>query len=279
VHLRPWLVPLQVLLVSLLAASQAGATGRESRQGTVLVAGRPGETPPVLYVAARFSTLVDFEGLLEPRAPLTPELEARVRVAPMGPRSLVVVLVHDLAEGERLLLPVTGRTEAGESRSLTLALVTRRDEVDAQVSVSLAMEEAGEDTMLLASPEPGTRPRMALVTPGEGWALERSGDIQARVDSVLRVERRLFVTVTLENTQRTARPWRLSRVRLETRCGGARAGAEFHTPVLITTAALGPRWQRLTFSTRMPEGAGCLALTLEEDGPRTFHFEDSRLPP
>ncbi len=277
-HLRPWLVPLQVLLVSLLAASQAGATGREPRQGTVLVVGRPGAAPPVLYVASRFSTLVDFEGLLEPRAPLTPELEARVRVAPMGPRSLVIVPVHDLAEGERLLLPVTGRTEAGEPRSLTLALVTRRDEVDAQVSVSLAME-ASEETLLLVSPEPGTRPRMALVTPEEGWALQQSGGIQARVDSVLRVERRLFVSVDIRSPHLTSRPWRLSRVRLETRCGGAPADAESPAPVLISTAAFGPRGQRLTFSTRIPEGAGCLALTLEEDGPRTFHFEDARLSP
>jgi hypothetical protein len=242
----------------------------------VLVVGPSGAAPPVLYVAARFSTLVDFEGLFEPRALLTPELEARVAVAPMGPRSLVVVLVHDLAEGERLLLPVTGRTEAGEPLTLSLALVTRRDEVDAQVSVSLATESS---RLLLASPEPGTRPRMELVTPGEGWALEKSGGIQAQVESVLRVERRLFVTVDIKTLQRTSRPWRLSRVRLETRCGRARAGAETPAPILITTVALGPRWQRHTFSTRVPEGAGCLALTLEEDGPRTFHFEDSRLPP
>ncbi len=277
-HARPWPVPLWVLLVSLLATSQAGATGREPRQGTVLVAGQPGAALPVLYVAARFSTLVDFEGLLEPRALLTPELGERVGVAPMGLHSLVVVLVHDLAEGERLLLPVTGRTEAGEPLTLTLALVTRRDEVDAQVSVSLATASEGTP-LLLASPEPGTRPRMELVTPGESWAFKKSDDIQARVDSVLRVERRLFVTVDIGTRQRTSRPWRLSRVRLETRCGGTRAGAETPAPVRITTAALGPHWQRHTFSTWVPEGAGCLALTLEEDGPRSFHFEDSRLLP
>jgi hypothetical protein len=254
----------------------------------VLVAGQPGAALPVLYVAARFSTLVDFEGLLEPRALLSPELGARVGVAPMGPRSLVIVLVQDLAEGERLLLPVTGRTEAGEPLTLTLALVTRRDEVDAQVSVSLATEssrpearaEASEGTLLLlASPEPGTRPRRELVTPGERGARKRSGGIQARVDSVLRVERRLVVTVDIETRQRTSRPWRLSRVRLETRCGGARAETESPAPVLITTTALGPDRQRHTFSARVPEGAGCLALTLEEDGPRTFHFEDLRPAP
>jgi hypothetical protein len=96
---------------------------------------------------------------------------------------------------------------------------------------------------------------------------------------VLRVERRLVVTVDIEALQRTSSPWRLSRVRLETGCGGARAGAETLAPVLITTTTFGPRKQRHTFSAPIPEGAGCLALTLEEDGPRTFHFEDLRPPP
>jgi hypothetical protein len=242
----------------------------------------------VLYVAARLPSLVDFEDLLEPRALLAPEARGHIEVVPVGARSLVIVPVRDLAEGERVLLPVTGRTEAGEPLTLTLALVTRRDEVDQQARVSLAsggvhpVAETSESegvTRPLVSQEPGNRPRMGLVLPEDTRAFTYSGDIQARFDSVLRMDRRLFVTVAIGISRPTSRPWRLSRVRLEARCGGTGVGAEPLAPVRITTAAPGPRWQRHTFSTSIPEDAGCLALTLEEDGPRTLHFEDVRLPP
>lgn len=144
---RPWFVLLWVLLVSTVAS------GRETRRGTVLVAGQGGESP-VLYVAARLSTLVDFEGLLEPRAFLTPELSRRIGVVAVGARSLVVVPVRDLARGERVLLPVTGRSEAGEPRTVTLALVTREDEVDlwAQVSLGPREPEAAEEGGVSAVP-------------------------------------------------------------------------------------------------------------------------------
>ncbi|WP_375769406.1 DUF2381 family protein [Archangium gephyra] len=162
---RPWSVLLWVLLLSTAAAA------RQTRQGTVLVAGEPGGAPPVLYVAARLSTLVDFEGLLEPRVALTPELGERVGVLPVGARSLVVVPVRDLARGERVLLPVTGRTERSEPRTVTLALVTRKDEVDLQAQVSLMPREpqrAGdaEGGTLLSLIEPPLR--ILLVQPGRG---------------------------------------------------------------------------------------------------------------
>ncbi len=66
----------------------------------------------LLLSTARVSTLVDFEGLLEPRVALTPELGERLAVLAVGARSLVVVPMRDLARGERVLLPVTGRMEA-----------------------------------------------------------------------------------------------------------------------------------------------------------------------
>jgi hypothetical protein len=247
---------------------------------------------PVLYVAARLSTLVDFEGLLEPRVVLTAELSERVGVVAVGARSLVVVPVRDLARGERVLLPVTGRTEAGEPRTVTLALVTRRDEVDLQAQVSFvpreprgpeAAEAGGMGTvagMLLASHEPGTGPRLALVMPGDSETLMQAVGVQGWIESVLRMDRgRLFVTVAIETTGRSSPPWRLTRIRLEAGCRGVRIGAETPLPVASTSAVPGPREQRHTFATRLPEGAGCLSLTLEEDGPRTLHLEDWRLPP
>jgi hypothetical protein len=280
---RPWSVLLWVLLVS------TEASGRETRRGTVLVAGDPGGEPPVLYVAARLSTLVDFEGLLEPRALLTPELSGRIGVVAVGARSLVVVPVRDLARGERVLLPVTGRTEAGAPRTVTLALVTREDEVDLQAQVSLApreleaAEEGGVGTvagMLLASHAPGTGPGLALVLPGKIGTIMQASDVRGWIESILRMDRRsLFITVAIETTGRFPPPWRLTRVRLEAGCQDGRTGAELALPVFRTSAVPGSKEQRHTFATRLPEGAGCLSLTLEEDGPRTLHLRDWRLPP
>ncbi|MFL5351653.1 DUF2381 family protein [Archangium sp.] len=283
-HARSWPVPLRVLFFCLLAASQAWATGRRTRQGTVLVAGG---APPVLYVAARLSTLVDFEELLEPAALLTPELRARVGVVPVGPRSLVLVPLRDLAEGERLLVPVTGRTEAGEPRTLTLALVTRRDEVDLQARVSFGSREpqpmeASADPvgavaeMLLASHGPGAQPRLALVTPGETWVSRQSDGLRARVDSVFRMDQRLFVTVSVGTIQVNSMPWRLVRARMESGCEASRVGVESALPLAVTPAAAEGPWQRYVFSTRIPAGVGCMALTMEEDGPRVLRFEHVR---
>ncbi|MFE8604059.1 DUF2381 family protein [Archangium violaceum] len=283
---RPWSVLLWVLLLSTVA------TARETRQGTVLVAGHPGGAPPVLYVAARVSTLVDFEGLLEPHVALTPELGERLAVLPVGARSLVVVPVRDLARGERVLLPVTGRTEAGAPRALTLAFVTREDEVDVQVQVSLggdgprALELAAEggagtvEGMLLASHEPGAGPGPSLVMPGEGLWLMGADGVEGRLESVLRVDRgRLFVTVAVRFKTRPRRPWRLGRARVEAGCWKERTRANMALPVVVTSAISGSRVQRHTLATWLPEGAGCLSLTLEEDGPRTLHIHDWRFPP
>lgn len=278
---RPWSVLLWVLLLS------TAATGRETRRGTVLVAGAPGEAPPVLYVAARLSTLVDFDGLLEPRVALTPELGERLGVVTVGARSLVVVPVRDLARGERVLLPVTGRSEAGEPRAVTLVLVTREDEVDLWAQVSLAPRVEGEEAggvgsvagMLLASHAPGTGPGLALVMPKRSETRMQAAGVQGWIKSVLRMEERsLFITVAIETTDLSS-PWSIARIRLEVGCQDGHKGAETALPVFSTSVVTGSKEQRHTFATWFPEGAECLSLTLEEDGPRTLHLEDWRLPP
>jgi hypothetical protein len=251
----------------------------------VLVAGHPAGAPPVLYVAARVSTLVDFEGLLEPRVTLTPELGERLAVLPVGARSLVVVPVRDLVGGERVLLPVTGRTEAGESRELTLALITREDEVDVHAQVSLgtreprmleASAEGGVGTvagMLLASHGPGVRPELLLVMPSNKETLARASGVRGWIESVLRMDRRnLFLTVAIKRTKHPSPPWRLARIRMEASCRQGQTESEIPLPVLRYSAVLGAEEQRHTFAVLLPEGAGCLSLTLEEDGPRTLHL-------
>lgn len=281
---RSWTVLLWVLFVS------TTASGRELRQGTVLVAGHPGEGPSVLYVAAGTATLVRFEGLVEPRVLLAPDERERLQVAPLGERSLAVAPVKDLGEGERVPLEVTGRTESGSPLTLTLVLVTRRDEVDSEAWVMLPAtrprwSEATEEgdvgavsRMLLASHVPEARPRLALAIPERARFSEQVTGLHARVDSVLRVDRHLFVTVAIKNWGVTRRPWRLVRVRLEAGCVGARAGADRALPIFMSHRALGAQGELHTFATRIPQGVECLGVTLEEDGSRTLRFEGVEVP-
>jgi Protein of unknown function (DUF2381) len=243
----------------------------------LLVAGRE-EAPPVLYVAARTVTLVRFEDLVEPRALPGPKPRGRVEVAPFGERALGVSPVRDLEEGERLELEVAGRTEAGEPVTLRLTLVTRKEVVDAEAWVSLGMggdEKGGvSSSELLASHEPGgSRPRLTLRVPEDERAVRQAGKLRAWVESVLQVDGQLFVTVVLHASRRPFTPWRFVRARLEVGChpGGGQ-------PVRITSSAQG-QYQLHTFTTPMPEGAGCVALTLEEDGPRTLRFEGLKVSP
>jgi len=256
----------------------------------VLVAGQP-EAPPVLYVDAGTVTRVRFVDLREPHALPGPEFQGRVEVAPLGEDSLVVAPVRDLARGERLLLPVTGRTKAGESLTLTLALVTREDAVDAEAWVSqarlpqLQADAAGKDEAgvvarkLLAGHGPGaTRPRLALDLPDREQATPYVGGIRASVRSVLQMDGLLFVTVLIEADWPNATPWRLIRARLEAGCHQEPPTRAETRPLYITSSVSGQD-QFHTLSASLPEGVGCLSLILEEDGPRTLRLAELKVSP
>ncbi len=238
----------------------------------------------MLYVDSGTVTRVRFMDLVEPRALPGPEWQGHVEVAPFGERSLVVSPVRNLPEGERLLLPVTGHTEGGEPVTLTLALVTRKEVVDTEAWVARAhvLPEPVADgrevdavaRTLLASHAPGgDNPRLSLRVPGVKEASLQASDLRAWVESALQVEGHLFVTVTLQAYRRHARPWRLVRVRLEAGCPRSEG-----LPVHITSGESG-RYQFHTFTTPLPEGAGCVGLTLEEDGPRTLRIEGLKVAP
>ncbi len=278
-YARCWTVRLWVLLVCLTAGASADAAGRESRWGTVLVVGGPEEAPPVLYVAERTATLVDFEELREPRAAVSPELQGSVEVLPFGERGLVVSPLRKLEEGARWLLPVTGHTEDGREVTLTLALGTRRDVVDAEVRVPRRREASEVTGVLLASHGmDGSRPRLGLSVWGEEERPEEHvGDIQAFVESVLLLDRHLLVTVVIRPELTGARPWRLIRVRLEPRCREG-TGTDVEALSAVVTSTRRGKQRLHLFSTLLPEEAECVELVLEEDGPRTLHFRGVRLP-
>ena len=127
--------------------------------------------------------------------------------------------------------------------------------------------------MLLASHAPETPPKLALLVPGKARILARAEDVQAWVESILRLDRRLFLTVAIKDADSLISRWRLARVRLEAGCRDARRGAEPSLPVLVTSAVPRKGQQLHTFATLLPEGAGCVVLTLEEDGPRVLRFQ------
>lgn len=277
-------------LILSTASTRAHAAERESRRGTLLVAGGP-ETPPVLYVATGTVTRVRFVDLLGPHALPGPGLQGRVEVAPLGEDSLVVSPVRDLTKGERLLLPVTGRTAAGETLTLTLALVTREDSVDAEAWVSQARmpppradaadtDEAGAVARrVLASHGPGAaRPRLALKLPDREQATSYVGGIRASASSVLQMDGLLFVTVLIQTDRSNTSPWRLVRARLEEGCLQATPTRAENKPLHLTSGASG-RDQLHTLTASLSEGVGCLSLILEEDGPRTLRLEELKVSP
>ena len=289
---RSWLILFWALIV-FTAATRAHASTRELRRGTLLVEGGP-EAPALLYVAAGTVTRVRFVDFLEPHARPGSELQGRVEVAPLGEGSLVVSPVKDLAQGERLLLPVTGRTKAGERLTLTLALVTREDTVDSEAWVSRARmqplrtdaantDEAGAIARgLLVSHEPGTvRPRLALALPDSEQVTTYAKRIRASAGSVLRMDGLLFVTVLIQAMDDPMpMPWRLIRARLEAGCqqdSGKQIGGE-SLPTRVTSGESG-HYQFHTFAIPLPERTGCLSLTLEEDGPRTLLLEELKVSP
>jgi uncharacterized protein DUF2381 len=280
---RPWNILLWVLFVS-TTASVAHASEREVRRGTLLIAGRP-EAPPVVYVASGTVSRVRFMDLQEPRALPGPEFQERVEVAPLGEDSLVISPVRDLAQGERLLLPVTGHTKDGEFLTLTLALVTREDEVDAEAWVSRVVplqadtdESHAISNKLLASHGPGgTRPRLALDIPRREQAVTYAWGIRASASSVLQMDELFFVTVLIQ-PRNSSTPWQLIRARMEVGCNQESSANYWNPPLHLTSGAAG-QYQLHTLSAPLPEGVDCFSLTLEEDGPRTLRLRQLRVSP
>jgi len=289
VHPRSCILLLWAVILS-TTATRAHAAERESRRGTLLVAGRP-ELPPVLYVATGTVTRVRFVDLQEPHALPGPELQGRIEVAPLGEDSLVVSPVRDLAKGERLLLSVTGRTAAGESLTLTLALVTREDAVDTEAWVSQVRtmpsradvadaDDAGAvASKVLASHGPGaTRPRLALDLPDREQAASYVGGVQGSASSLLQMDGLLFVTVHIHADWPNETPWRLIRARLEAGCRQGTSAEAESRPLHITSSVSG-RDQFHTLTASLPERVGCLSLILEEDGPRTLRLAELKVSP
>ena len=265
--MRPGSWLLLFLLLSTSAAALDGSGGRALQERTLVAPIRPGEVPPLeLHVASGVATLVQFEAPLKPGALTLPVGERRIQLASMSGDSLVVTLIAHLADGEQV--PLTVAVESG-AEPLRFALVTRRDAVDLRVRVAraqtLANEEAAElvARSLLAAPDP--RPTLAVPQAVTEYEM---GESRARVESVLWMGQRLFVTVAVWSRKKRAPPWTLVQARLRTMLAD---GALLEWPAHLLSGAAGSIRQRHILIGLLPEGASRLELALDgEDSPGTF---------
>jgi len=219
-----------------------------------------------LYVAAGVPTLVLFDAPPLAESPVLVPEQARFQLRRLEDGSVLLVPTEDLAPGEQV--PLTLSLEGG-SEPLRFVLVTRRDAVDVRVEVVRAQDSTGEDgaelvaRSLLDAPDA----RATLAIP-QAVVKYDAPDSRGRVDSVLWMGRRFFVTLSLRGRKRDAPPWRLVQARLRVTLPD---GVLWEWPARLLSGAAGPRHQRHVVTGQLPEGASEVELALDgEDAPGPF---------
>lgn len=212
-------------------------------------------------MTAGVATLVLFEVPLRAEAPMLGPEEGRIQLGRLDDGSLILVPARELAPDEQVLLTVA--TEAGEE-PLRFVLVTRRDAVDLRVRIVRPQASSDDDgaelvaRSLLAAPDV----RATLAIPQE--VVEYSSrDSRGRVDSVLWMGRRFFVTVAVRSRKRGAPAWTLVRARLRAVLAD---GVLLEWPAHLLSGSPGERLQRHIVTGLLPEGSTRLELALDGEG-------------
>ncbi|PTL83620.1 DUF2381 family protein [Vitiosangium sp. GDMCC 1.1324] len=255
------LVPL--LFFSIPAAARGPPSGRVSRTRTVHVSATPGEASSELRVAGGNATIVTVDVPLGSGGPRLQDETGRVRLVPVDGSSFIVLAAADLSEGERL--PLTVPLQSGDS--LQLSLVTRRGEVDAEVRlVRLRAPVSGEDgvgdvaRLLNAAPEG----QVVLALPDR---MLRSGNVDVRVESILRMGPHAFITLSTRGPGPSDQDWKQVRLRAM-----LEDGASVVLPVLRMSAPLSaPSAKPLTHRhhslvAALPAGSVRLEVVVQEEG-------------
>jgi len=211
-----------------------------------------------VHVAGGTATLVSLDVPLGPGGPRLEDAHGLVRLVPVDGSSFLILPAADLPEGERLLLFVP--LERGAS--LTLALISVRDEVDTQVELLLQDSDLlagglGDVARLLNTSR--TEPVELVLT---GKRLLKSGDTCVRLKSVLRLDHHVFVSFLFwaERPSADARKQVLFRAVMED-------GSVVALPVLrvSTVSSVSPARQ-YTFVSVLPEGARHLEVAVRGEG-------------
>lgn len=265
--MRPGAWFLLPVLLSLPAAASSRAGGPALQRRTLVLPSRPGQVPPLeLHVAAGVPTLVLFDVLPRPEAPVLESEQERIQLHRLEDGSVVLVPLEDLAPGEQV--PLTVAPQAG-AEPLRFVLVTRRDAVDVRVRVARAgdsTEEAGAELVarsLLDAPDA----RATLAIP-QAVVKYDAPDARGQISSVLWMGPRFFLTLSMRGRKKGAPPWRLVQARLRVMLPD---GVLLEWPARLLSGAAGPRHQRHVVTGQLPEGASELELALDgEDAPGPF---------
>jgi hypothetical protein len=257
----PWTalaLPLLVLLSSPAAARELPAA-RVLQQRTIYWV--LGTAPVELHVAPGTTTTVRLKMFPELRSLELTEGRSTPQLHPIGGSSFSISPPGDFAVGERALVTVKLGTPA---QTLPLLLVSREDVVDGEVQfVQLRAptpKELDVDAVArVLSATPQGRLSLALKGPRL-----RGSKVQLQVESILRLDSHVFVTLVGYPVGESRTTWKLERARLRVLLEG---GAQVEVPLLIISSpSKGTQQQRHTLIAPLPVRFMRLFLAVEGEG-------------
>lgn len=254
---RPTLILSLLALLSLPAAAQEPPTASLLRR-TVFWAPRVAAVE--LHVAAGTATIVRLEAFPEILSLELTEGRSPVQLLPTGGFSFIIAPSSDFSVGERALVTL----KLGSSDLvLTLLLVSREDMVDGEVRlVRLRAPTPSElDVDVLARVLNATpQGRLGLVVTGPQL---RGSKVRVQVESILRLDSHVFVTLAVWRSGKGKEPWMLGRVRLQVLLED---GSQMEVPLLLVSSHLEGDQQRHTLVAPLPEHSLRLFLAVEGEG-------------
>jgi Protein of unknown function (DUF2381) len=256
---------LLLTLLALPAAAQEPPLARVLHQRTLFWA--PASAPLELHVAPGSATLLRLEGFPLPHPLELAEGPPTVRLLPAEEDGFLVTVSRDFAPGERAR--VTVKLGPPPALEVPLLLVSREDRVDGEVRLvrlqaptpdSLGVEVLAR--VLRAAPQ--GQVRLEVQGPEHQGA-----KVRLHVESVLRMDSRVFVTLKTWAAGRGLASWRPEKVRLQ---AVLEDGARVELPLLVLPGPVKGHRPHHTLVAPFPERTLRLLLAVEDEGaPKDFH--------
>jgi hypothetical protein len=269
--MRP--VPCTALLL-LLALLPPPASAQEPPITTALrprtLFWAPGAAPVELHIAAGSATVVHLEAF--PQAhPLEPSKSLPgVRLLPADESSFVLLPSSDFAPGEQARLTV--KLGPPPALELPLLLVSREEAVDSQVRIVQLRPPSPEEQSVVALAQALNATSQEQGNLTVKGPLLCGAKVWVQVESILRLDSRVFValvTYSRESTGRPAVPWKMEQARLRVLLEG---GVPVELPLLLVSSPPMRGQQRHTLVAPLPARAVQLSLSVEGEGvPEGFH--------
>jgi hypothetical protein len=256
----PWpaLVPPLLVLLASPAAARDLTAARVLQQRTAYWAS--GGAPVELYVAPGMATTVRLEAFPELRSLVLTEGRSSLQLLPTGSASFILSLPGDFVVGERALISVKLETP---ELALSLLLVSREDVVDGEVRlVQLRAPSPDELEVDSAAHFLNATSQGHVGLAGKGpW--RRGSKVRVQVESILRADSRVFITLVTVSVGRSNGPWRLERARLQALLED---GSQVEPPLLLVSSPSKQVQQRHTLVAPLPARMFRLLLAVEGEG-------------